>query len=204
MQLQEILYAVAIKNLIGITNRDVKALAFDSRKVAEGSVFFAVKGTLSDGHDYVEATINAGASVIICEKVPAEVNEQVTYVEVENSSVALGIMAANFYQNPSAKLKLIGITGTNGKTTIATLLFKLFRELGYKVGLISTVQNQIDDRVIPATHTTPNPIALNELLQSMVLHGCSYCFMEVSSHAVVQHRMNRPDVCRWGIFQYHS
>ena len=189
MQLQEILYGVAIRSLIGRTDRDVHALVFDSRLVKEGDVFFAIKGTLSDGHDYLSATIEKGASVIVCEKTPEETNPLVTYIEVAESAVALGIMAGNFYNNPSAKLKLIGITGTNGKTTIATLLFKLFRELGYHTGLISTVQNQINDQVIPATHTTPNPLVLNSLLNDMVVAGCSYCFMEVSSHAVVQHRI---------------
>lgn len=190
MLLQEILYGVSIISLSGTTNRKVDALVFDSRKVVAGSAFFAVKGTLVDGHAFITSTIKSGASVIICEAIPLEKNEEVTYVQVENSAVALGIMAANFHNNPSAKLKLIGITGTNGKTTIATLLFKLFRELGYKAGLISTVQNQINDEVIVATHTTPNPLALNELLDDMVNQGCSYCFMEVSSHAVVQHRIS--------------
>ena len=189
MQLQEILYGVVIKELVGTTNREVNALIFDSRKVVAGVVFFAIKGTLSDGHAFIASTIAAGAEVIICEQIPEEQMEGVTYIEVNDSSVALGIMAANFYQNPSTKIQLVGITGTNGKTTIATLLFKLFRELGYKVGLISTVQNQINDEVIPATHTTPNPLALNELLDRMVSAGCGYCFMEVSSHAVVQHRI---------------
>ncbi|MCD0488428.1 UDP-N-acetylmuramoyl-L-alanyl-D-glutamate--2,6-diaminopimelate ligase [Pedobacter sp. MC2016-14] len=189
MQLQDVLYGVAIVKLVGSTNREISALTFDSRTVTENAVFFAVKGTLSDGHDYIGQTIQAGATVIICEDLPAELKEGVTYIIVENSSVALGKMAANFSGNPSANLKLIGITGTNGKTTIATLLFKLFRQLGYATGLISTVENQINELVIPATHTTPNPLALNLLLQRMVSEGCEYCFMEVSSHAVIQHRI---------------
>ncbi|TKC08655.1 UDP-N-acetylmuramoyl-L-alanyl-D-glutamate--2,6-diaminopimelate ligase [Pedobacter frigoris] len=189
MQLKDVLYGVGIRKLVGSTNEEVTALVFDSRNVKSGDVFFAIKGTLSDGHDYIEATIQAGVKVIVCEQVPENVSDAVTYVQVEDSSVALGVMVTNFYDNPSSKLQLIGITGTNGKTTIATLLFKLFRRLGYKVGLISTVQNQIDDEIIPSTHTTPNPIALNELLQKMVASGCGYCFMEVSSHAVVQHRI---------------
>jgi UDP-N-acetylmuramoyl-L-alanyl-D-glutamate--2,6-diaminopimelate ligase len=189
MQLQEILYGVAIKELVGTTNREVTLLAFDSRKVVAGSVFFAIKGTLSDGHSYIAETIDAGADVIICEFLPDHKNADVTYIQVADPSAALGIMASNFYGNPSSKIQLVGITGTNGKTTIATLLFKLFVELGYKVGLISTVQNQINEEIIPATHTTPNPLALNELLDRMVTEGCGYCFMEVSSHAVVQHRI---------------
>ena len=189
MQLQEILYGVTIIKLVGSTNRETSALTFDSRQVVPESAFFAVTGTVSDGHKYIEQTIAAGAGVVICEVMPELLNEEVTYIQVENTSVALGIMAANFYGNPSAELKLVGITGTNGKTTIATLLFKLFRELGYQVGLISTVENQINETVIPATHTTPNPLALNQLLRQMVQAGCVYAFMEVSSHAVVQHRI---------------
>lgn len=189
MQLQEILYGVTILKLVGVTNREVAALEFDSRKAGPGSVFFAIKGTLTDGHKYIKQTIAAGANVIICEDLPEEPEADVTYIQVENANVALGIMASNFYGNPSTKLKLVGITGTNGKTTIATLLFKLFTELGYAVGLISTVENQIKETIIPATHTTPNPLALNSLLKQMVDAGCVYCFMEVSSHAVVQHRI---------------
>ncbi|MFI5452408.1 UDP-N-acetylmuramoyl-L-alanyl-D-glutamate--2,6-diaminopimelate ligase [Pedobacter sp. UC225_61] len=189
MQLQDLLYGVAIKSLTGKPNQKVAALAFDSRQVTENTLFFAVKGTVVDGHEYIAQTIAAGATVIICEILPAEIVSTVTYVEVANSSIALGVVASNFYGNPSTKLKLIGITGTNGKTTIATLLFQLFRGLGYSVGLISTVQNHINENIIPATHTTPNPIALNSLLQDMVNADCEYCFMEVSSHAVVQHRI---------------
>ncbi len=189
MQLQDVLYGVAIKNLVGKTNRVISTLTFDSREVQQNAVFFAVKGTLSDGHTFISQTIAAGATVVICEDLPATTNADVTYIEVEDSSVALGIMASNYYGNPSSALKLVGITGTNGKTTIATILFKLFRSLGFHTGLISTVQNQINEEVIPATHTTPNPLVLNKLLKQMVELGCTYCFMEVSSHAVVQHRI---------------
>jgi len=189
MQLQDLLYGVSIQSLVGKPNQEVTALAFDSRQVKADTLFFAVKGTVVDGHEYIEQTIASGATVIICESIPTELNESITYVEVANSAIALGIVASNFYGNPSGKLKLIGVTGTNGKTTIATLLFQLFRELGYNVGLISTVQNHINDAIIPATHTTPNPIALNSLLQDMVNAKCEFCFMEVSSHAVVQHRI---------------
>jgi len=189
MQLQDLLYGVSIQSLVGKPNQEVTALAFDSRQVKADTLFFAVKGTVVDGHEYIEQTIASGATVIICETLPVQLNEEVTYVEVANSAIALGIVASNFYGNPSGKLKLIGITGTNGKTTIATLLFQLFRELGYNVGLISTVQNHINDSIIPATHTTPNPIALNALLQDMVNAKCEFCFMEVSSHAIVQHRI---------------
>jgi UDP-N-acetylmuramoyl-L-alanyl-D-glutamate--2,6-diaminopimelate ligase len=193
MQLQEILYGVAITNLVGTTNREVDALTFDSRQAAPGLVFFAIRGTVADGHKYIDQTIGAGVEVIICEEMPVGLREGICYVQVQNSSVALGQMASNFYDSPSRKLKLVGITGTNGKTTIATLLFKLFRELGYAVGLISTVENQINEQIIPATHTTPDPIALNQLLKQMVDAGCTHCFMEVSSHAVVQHRIEGLD-----------
>lgn len=189
MQLQDLLYGVAIKSLVGKPNVEVADLAFDSRAVKSNSLFFAISGTVVDGHNYIAQTISAGAKVIICETMPAELVDDVTYVMVESSSLSLGVVASNFYGNPSAKLKLIGITGTNGKTTIATLLFQLFRGLGFNVGLISTVQNHINDTVVSATHTTPNPIALNVLLQDMLNAGCQYCFMEVSSHAVVQHRI---------------
>lgn len=189
MQLQDLLYGVAIKSLVGKPNVEVADLAFDSRAVKNNSLFFAITGTAVDGHNYIDQTINSGATVIVCETMPTNLVDNVTYVDVESSSIALGVVASNFYGNPSAKLKLVGVTGTNGKTTIATLLFQLFRGLGFNVGLISTVQNHINDVVVPATHTTPNPIALNALLQDMLSAGCQYCFMEVSSHAVVQHRI---------------
>lgn len=190
MQLQDILYGVAIVNLAGTTGREISALVFDSREAKQDAVFVAVRGTLTDGHQFIGHTIAAGAAVIVCEQMPAELQSGVTYVQVADSAAALGIMAANYYGNPAAELQLIGITGTNGKTTIATILFKLFRALGYHTGLISTVQNQIDEQVIPATHTTPDPLSLNKLLRQMLDAGCTYCFMEVSSHAVVQHRID--------------
>jgi len=193
MILQDILYGVAIKSIIGKTDSVVDAIAFDSRAIVANTLFIAIKGTQVDGHQYIAQTIAAGAKVIVCEQMPSEMPVETTFVQVENSAVALGIIASNFYGNPSQDLKLIGITGTNGKTTIATLLFQLFRKLGFNVGLISTVQNQINEEIIPATHTTPNPIALNELLKQMVNAGCEYCFMEVSSHAVAQHRISGLD-----------
>jgi len=189
MQLQDLLYGVTIKELVGKTDREINALNFDSRKVGKDDVFFAIVGTLADGHQFIDQTITLGATVIVCENLPENPNAEVSYIKVDNTSVALGIMAGNYFGNPSAGLKLVGITGTNGKTTIATILFKLFKALGYKTGLISTVENYINDTVVPATHTTPNPIALNQLLRDMVIAGCDYCFMEVSSHAVAQHRI---------------
>ncbi|MDA9555061.1 UDP-N-acetylmuramoyl-L-alanyl-D-glutamate--2,6-diaminopimelate ligase [Pelobium sp.] len=187
--LKDILYGVALEQVVGSTNIEVEALQFDSRKVSTQSLFVAIKGTLSDGHQFINTAIEKGAVVIVCEDLPATFEKDITYVRVQNSSKALGIIAANFFDHPSNKLKLVGVTGTNGKTTVATLLYKLFRELGYKVGLISTVENQINDKIIPSTHTTPDPIALNILLSEMLAQGCDYCFMEVSSHAVAQYRI---------------
>lgn len=187
--LKDILYGVAIEQVIGTTDILVNALHFDSREASQGSLFIAINGTQTNGHQYIKATIQQGAIAIVCEKMPDEFTNGITYIKVANSAKALGIIAANFYHNPSQKLKLVGITGTNGKTTVATLLYQLFTALGYKTGLISTVENQINGKIIPSTHTTPNPIALNQLLADMVVQGCDYCFMEVSSHAIVQQRI---------------
>lgn len=168
---------------------DVQGLTFDSRKVLPGYVFIAVAGTLSDGHHFIQKAIDAGATAIVCERLPEAVNENITYVTVKSSAQALGFMAANFFGNPSGQLKLVGVTGTNGKTTTVTLLYQLFSALGYNVGLISTVENRIIDEPVPATHTTPDPIQLNELLKKMITAGCTHAFMEVSSHAVHQERI---------------
>lgn len=168
---------------------EVQGLTFDSRKVLPGYVFIAVTGTLSDGHDFIQKAIDSGATAIVCERLPEAVNETITYVTVKSSAQALGFMAANFFENPSDQLKLVGVTGTNGKTTTVTLLYQLFSALGYNVGLISTVENRIIDEPVPATHTTPDPIQLNELLKKMITAGCTHAFMEVSSHAVHQERI---------------
>jgi len=170
-------------------NVQVKDLQIDSRKVTNGSVFIAIKGVAADGHQFIQVALDKGAVAIIAEQLPAERKEGVTYVEVENSAAAAGYMSHNFYNQPSEQLRLIGVTGTNGKTTIATLLFKLFTALGYKCGLISTVENHIGDEVIPSTHTTPDAVRVNELIAKMVDAKCTYVFMEVSSHAVHQHRV---------------
>ncbi len=169
--------------------QEITALVFDSRKVIPGCLFFAVRGTLVDGHRFIGQAIASGAVAVVCEEIPQNQNPDTVFIEVKDASEALGFAAANFYGHPSKKLKLVGVTGTNGKTTIATLLFQLFRELGYKCGMLSTVENRINDDVIPATHTTPDPIALNELLHEMVQRACDFAFMEVSSHSVVQHRI---------------
>ncbi len=187
--LKDILYKAGIIEVIGSTNIAITALSFDSRKIEKDSLFIAIKGTLSDGHKYIEDTITKGAIAILCEELPEAINDKVTYIKVKDTSAALGIIAGNFYDNPSEKIKLVGITGTNGKTTTVTLLFSLFKKLGYKVGLLSTVKNQINNEIIPATHTTPDAIQLNALLRQMIEKGCTHCFMEVSSHAVVQNRI---------------
>lgn len=187
--LSDILYKTRLEEIIGSTNVAISSVTFDSRKVKKDSLFIATRGTASDGHHYIELAIEAGAVAVVCEDLPETLNENVTYVKVLDSSASLGYIACNFYDNPSEKLKLVGITGTNGKTTTVTLLFNLFRGLGYNVGLLSTVENKINTTVIPSTHTTPDALALNELLAKMVEAGCQYAFMEVSSHAIVQHRI---------------
>jgi UDP-N-acetylmuramoyl-L-alanyl-D-glutamate--2,6-diaminopimelate ligase len=188
MNLQEILYKVAIRSVHGDLHVDVKDLQLDSRKVKKGAAFIAVRGTHVDGHQFIPAVASKKPAAIICEKMPDKIEEGITYIQVENSAAASGLLAHNFYGQPSEKLKLIGITGTNGKTTIATLLFKLFSSLEYKCGLLSTVENHIDKKVLPATHTTPDAISLNALLRDMLKASCTHVFMEVSSHAIDQHR----------------
>lgn len=170
-------------------NAEVTHLTMDSRQVRSGSLFIAVRGTVSDGHTFIPKAIDLGATAILCEEMPAERADSVTYIQVANAPQAMGIAAANFYGHPSKKVKLVGVTGTNGKTSVATLLFRLFTSLGYRCGLLSTVQNQIGETVIPATHTTPDSITTNELLTQMLAQGCTHVFMEVSSHAVVQERI---------------
>ena len=187
--LKDILYKVSIRSVKGTTEREIGNLQIDSRKVGAGSCFIAINGTLSDGHMFIDAAIANGAQAIVCEKLPDVLNQEVTYVEVANSAIAAGCISHNFYGSPSLKIKLIGITGTNGKTTVATLLWKLFTGLGYKCGLISTVQNQIGDVVIAASHTTPDAVSINALLKQMVEAHCTHVFMECSSHAIHQQRI---------------
>ena len=187
--LQDILYKVHLLEVVGVTDIAVSSIAIDSRKVIKGTAFIAIKGVAQDGHDYITKAIELGAKVIVCENMPALLTDGVTYIKVANAQEAVAYMAHQFYDAPSTKIKLVGVTGTNGKTTIATLLFKLFSSLGYTCGLVSTVQNQIGDQIIPATHTTPDAVSLNELLNTMVDAGCTHVFMECSSHAVHQHRI---------------
>ena len=187
--LQDILYRVNIRSVQGNMSAEIKDIQLDSRRVSEKSCFIAIKGNLQDGHAYIDAAIQKGATAIIAEELPEVKKEAVTYVQVENSAAAAGYIANNFYGNPSSKMKVTGVTGTNGKTTIATLLFKLFSALGYKCGLLSTVQNQIGENIIPASHTTPDAISINALMRQMLEAGCTHVFMECSSHAIHQHRI---------------
>jgi len=187
--LSDILKNVPATELQGAYDVEINAIVFDSRRVKPGCLFVAVRGTVVDGHDFIEQAIKDGAIAIVCEDLPGHTAGEVDFIMVADSSAALAQLAANFYDQPSAKLKLVGVTGTNGKTTVATLLYQLYCELGYKCGLLSTVENQINGELIPSTHTTPDPVELNSLLDDMVNKGCEYCFMEVSSHAVVQHRI---------------
>jgi len=189
MILQEILYKVRIRSVHGNLDVDVRDLQVDSRKVGKASAFIAVKGTHTDGHQFIDAVSLVQPAAIICEVMPAGLQDGITYIQVESSAAASGLMAHNFFGQPSEKLKLVGVTGTNGKTTIVTLLYKLFSSLGYTCGMLSTVQNHIGNTVLPATHTTPDPISLNQLLHDMVKSGCTHVFMETSSHAIHQHRI---------------
>lgn len=189
MELHNILNNVSISQVFGKTDCPIRAINFDSRKVGKGDLFVATVGTVVDGHLFIDKAIELGATAVLCEVLPENLVSNVTYVQVIDSSEALGFAASNFYGNPSSKIKLIGVTGTNGKTTCATLLFELFQDLGYTVGLLSTVENKVNDEVIPSTHTTPDAVGLNALLAQMLEKGCTHCFMEVSSHAVHQKRI---------------
>lgn len=191
--LKEILYKVNIRAVSGNTAIEIKNLQTDSRLVTPGTCFIAIKGTLSDGHSFIEDAIAKGAVAIVVEHLPEIIHTHITYVEVAETDVAAGLMSHNFYGEPSRQLKVVGVTGTNGKTTIATLLWKLFTSLGYKCGLISTVQNQIGNEIIPSTHTTPDAIHLNALLKRMADEQCTYVFMECSSHAIHQNRITGID-----------
>lgn len=175
--------------IVGTTDKLVAELCFDSRKAKSGTCFFAVSGATVDGHAFIDNVVEKGAVAVVCEVLPKTLSENVTYVQVKSSSYALGICATNFYGNPSEKLRLVGITGTNGKTTTVTLLHQLFMQLGHKTGLLSTIENKIENRVLPATHTTPDAIQLQKILSEMVDEGCTHAFMEVSSHAIDQHRI---------------
>lgn len=188
MLLKDILYGVGLTAVSGSTNVMVNAVQFDSREVAMDDVFVAIRGLVSDGHDYIEKAINSGAKAIVCEVMPARIVNEITYVEVRNGNSALAIMASNFYENPSKNLKLVGVTGTNGKTTVSSLLYQLFKKAGFKVGLISTIKIMVDDTEYQTSHTTPDALTINKHLKLMNEAGVEFCFMEVSSHGIHQKR----------------
>lgn len=187
-ELKDILYKVGLEAVVGSTSVTISEIHFDSRKVSLNDVFVAIRGTVTDGHDYIQKAIDQGALAVICEEMPEKKINGVTYVKVKNAQEALAYMAANYYDTPSHNLKLVGVTGTNGKTTIASLLYQLFTKAGFKVGLLSTVQVLVGDEVFPATHTTPDSVTINRYLKKMNDAGVEYCFMEVSSHGIAQHR----------------
>ncbi len=186
--LKDILYKVAIESVTGSTEIDIHKIDFDSRKIEANDVFVAIRGSLSDGHDYIEKAIQLGAIAVICDTLPENVEKGITYIKVKDTNTALAFMAANYFGNPSEKLKLVGVTGTNGKTTIASLLFQLFEKAGFKVGLLSTVKIMVDQTEYKATHTTPDSITINHYLNEMIEAGVTHCFMEVSSHGIHQKR----------------
>jgi UDP-N-acetylmuramoyl-L-alanyl-D-glutamate--2,6-diaminopimelate ligase len=187
-ELKDILYKVTINAVVGSTSVKVSAIDFDSRKISKNDVFVAIKGSVADGHKFIDVAINNGAVAIICEELPTNLQDGITYIQVESASQALAFMASNYYENPSENLKLVGVTGTNGKTTVATLLYQLFKKAGYKVGLLSTVKIMVDDKEYKATHTTPDSLAINKFLSLMNDEGVEFCFMEVSSHGIHQNR----------------
>lgn len=188
MKLEELLNRIPVLEIIGNKNHHVSGITFDSRTAAESSLYIAIKGAFADGHDFIKSSIENGARIIVCEKLPSKITTEITYIKVKDSAKALGQLASNFYGNPSSKLQLIGITGTNGKTSTTTLLFDLFKILGYQSALISTVEYRIGEKIWPSTHTTPDIIRLNQLLAQAVEAGCEYAFMEVSSHGIHQKR----------------
>lgn len=189
MKLNQLLTSIEPLQIVGASDIEITGVNIDSRSITQGHLFIAMCGTQADGHMYIEASIESGAAAILCEKMPQNLHPQITYVQVKNSEDVVGKITTTFYGDPTSKLKLVGVTGTNGKTTIATLLYNTFRQLGYKTGLLSTVCNYIDDKPIPTEHTTPDAITLNQLLSEMVKAGCEYAFMEVSSHAIAQKRI---------------
>lgn len=189
MYLTDLLHRIPIIESHGNTNREVDQIVFDSRKANKNTLYVAIKGSIADGHQYIDAAISNGATVIVCENLPLKLHENLCYIQVKNTSKTLGHLASNFYGNPSEKLRLIGVTGTNGKTSVSTLLFDVFQNLGLKSALISTVEIRIDKEVFPATHTTPDVLTTNKILAEAVEKGCSYAFMEVSSHGIHQDRI---------------
>jgi len=186
--LKDILYKVTLNAVVGSTSMNVYAVNFDSRKIEKDHLFVAIRGLVADGHDYIETAIKKGATSVVCESLPKKLDDNVTYVEVDNSNKALAIIASNFYENPSKNIRLVGVTGTNGKTTVTSLLYQLFKKAGYKVGLLSTVKIMVDETEYKATHTTPDSLTINKYLSEMNAEGVEFCFMEVSSHGIHQYR----------------
>ena len=187
-KLSDLLLNIKIESLKGSTDIAINKLEFDSRKLVDNDVFIAIRGTVANGHDFIEKAISLGAVAIVCDTLPNEINHKITYIQVQDTNSAMAFMASNYFESPSNKLKLVGITGTNGKTTVASLLYQLFKKAGYKVGLLSTVKIMVDDIEYKASHTTPDSITINHFLNEMVLAGCEFCFMEVSSHGIHQKR----------------
>jgi UDP-N-acetylmuramoyl-L-alanyl-D-glutamate--2,6-diaminopimelate ligase len=190
MKLSDLLKAIQPTKVVGSTDKEITGVNIDSRLIKAGHLFMAMRGTQADGHAYIPSAITKGATAVLCEELPKDLDENITYIVVEDSEDAVGKLATTYYGNPTSRLKLVGVTGTNGKTTIATLLYNMFRKFGYKVGLVSTVCNYIDDQPVPTEHTTPDPITLNKLLGDMADAGCEYAFMEVSSHSIAQKRIS--------------
>ena len=186
--LKDILYKVNIETVVGNTNVHINTIQFDSRKIVANDIFVAIHGTISNGHDFIDKAISLGAKVVVCDELPIDLQTDITFIKVSDTNKALAFMANNFYDNPSQKLQLVGITGTNGKTTIASLLFQLFKKAGFKTGLLSTVKIMVNDQTFPASHTTPDSLTINYFLNQMVLAGVTHCFMEVSSHGIHQQR----------------
>lgn len=199
MLLNELVSKLEYKSLLGNIDVSITGLNFDSRAVKKGNLFIAISGVHVDGHNFIESSINNGCVAVVCEVLPRNILEGICYIQVKDSSVALGVLSSIYYENPSSKINIVGVTGTNGKTTIATLLYELYREAGYKVGLLSTVANFINEKELKSTHTTPDVLSINKLLKEMIDCGCEYCFMEVSSHAIDQNRVS--NICfKGGIF----
>ncbi|HKK80601.1 MAG TPA: UDP-N-acetylmuramoyl-L-alanyl-D-glutamate--2,6-diaminopimelate ligase, partial [Prolixibacteraceae bacterium] len=189
IKLSELTNELTITNVVGNKEVDISGLEFDSREVQKGALFVAVRGTVTDGHQFIDKAVNAGAAAVLCEVIPDVQAEGVTYLKTENTAIALGHVASAFYGYPSRKMKLVGVTGTNGKTTIASLLHQMALNMGYKAGLISTITYKVDNNEYPSSHTTPDPLTLNRLMKEMADAGCLFCFMEVSSHAIHQERI---------------
>ncbi|MBP5317913.1 MAG: UDP-N-acetylmuramoyl-L-alanyl-D-glutamate--2,6-diaminopimelate ligase, partial [Paludibacteraceae bacterium] len=189
MKLEELRSSIEVEQVVGPMRQDIRQICFDSRQVAPGTLFVAVKGSSSDGHAYIGQAVEKGASAVVCQELPETCAPEVCYLKVANSAVCLGRLASCFYGNPSQKMKVVGVTGTNGKTTIATLLYRMFRRMGHEAGLLSTVCNYIGDEAVASTHTTPDPIEAQSLMARMVEKGCQWMFMEVSSHAIDQDRI---------------